>query len=303
MNIRNFDLNLLVVFRDLCKTRSVSQSALNLGLSQPAVSHALKRLKGSLDDELFVRTGSSYSLTEKALELNELVNTYLDQLEDKLFEKPSWEPQTAVKTFTLSGTSYDAFSWFPNMMSAMKLEAPNVKMSMRGIVLEEFLNRMETGAVDLSFAGNLKYFNNFNIETLGERKFSLVCSSQSKKYKRNISLETYLKAEHILYTPTEKPGSQVDDLLSEMGYKRNICIRTSYLNSIPMLIQERDYLSIVPDFFASKVCKHFGLKILKIPFQIPAFKHQMVWHRSKEGSPSQEWLRGYIRENYKKFLA
>ncbi|WP_127716392.1 LysR family transcriptional regulator [Halobacteriovorax sp. HLS] len=302
MNIRNFDLNLLVVLNDFNKTNSMSKTAVNLGLSQPAVSHALKRLRESLGDDLFVRTGKHYSPTEKGKELSAFVESHLRDLEQTLFKSSEWSPHESDKHFTLSGTSYDSFTWFPSLMQSLKLDAPKVNMTFRGIVIEEFLERMISSEVDLSFAGNLEMINNFTIETLGERHFSLIASNSSRRYTKNISLKTYLEAQHVLYTPTEKPGSDVDKLLKKMGHRRNITIRTSYLNSIPMLVSQRDFLSIVPTFFAKKVAKLYGLKVLNVPFEIPAFRHQMIWHKSKDNSSSHLWLRNYIKDNYKDFM-
>ncbi|MFT6633037.1 MAG: DNA-binding transcriptional LysR family regulator [Bacteriovoracaceae bacterium] len=302
MNIRNFDLNLLVVFNDLINTHSVSQTAVNLGLSQPAVSHALKRLREGLEDDLFIRTGREYSPTPKAVELSGFVGKYLADLDDVLFKKTDWGPRTSSQNFNLSGTAFDSSSWFPNLMMALKVDAPKVKMTFRGIIYEEFLDRMVKGKIDLSFAGNLGAINNFTVETLGENQFSLIACKSSTKFQKKISLKKYLEAEHILYTPTEKPGSDVDSYLKTLGHTRKIMIKTSYLNSIPELVSKRDYISIVPTYFAKRVVKHYSLKELEIPFQVPVFRHQMVWHKSKDNSVSHEWLRSYIRSNYKKLI-
>lgn len=300
MNIRNFDINLLVIFNEFYYTCSVSQTAMNLGLSQPAISHALKRLRISLEDELFIRTGKSYSFTDKADELATFLNTFLGELENTLFKKKIWNPKESNKLFTLSGTSFDSSIWFPRLVEKLSSDAPNLSFTMRGIVYEEFLERMVKGDVDLSFAGNLDSFNNFTIETLGELGFCLICKKSSRKFTKNISLKTYLEADHILFTPTEKPGSFVDKILADLGHKRRISIRTSYLNSIPLLISKTNSLSIVPRSFAISQAKYFDIKIINIPFEIPAFKHQMVWHKSRDNSSAHQWLRSYIRDNYSK---
>ena len=158
------------------------------------------------------------------------------------------------------------------------------------------------GEVDLSFAGNFPGATNFQVETLGEWDFCLVAASSSKKYKKNMSLEQYLSANHILYVPTERSGSEVDNLLSDMGKKRNISIETSYLEAIPNLLIARDYLTMLPRFYANKMKKHYPIRIMEPPFSVKPFKHQMVWHKSKDNLKEHIWLREFIRSNYKKMM-
>lgn len=303
MNIRNFDLNLLVVFRDLYKSRSVSQSAVNLGMSQPAVSHALARLRAALDDELLIRSKRAYYSTEKGAMLGEYVEAHFKELESLLFDEEQWDESKAKKTFVLSGTAYDAQVWFPNLMNDLGRQAPGIKVNFRGISLETYFERMISGDVDLSFAGDLSAEKNFQIETLSEWDFCLIAKKDSDKYRNKISTKEYLAAEHVLYTPAEAPGSSVDKYLANKGKQRNIIVQTPYLNSIPQLVFKRDCLSILPTFFARAMRDYFPIKILNTPFKVPSFKHQIVWHQSRNSSVEHTWLRNHIKENYKKYMS
>ncbi|AYF43772.1 transcriptional regulator, LysR family [Halobacteriovorax sp. BALOs_7] len=302
MNIRNFDLNLLVIFKDLFNTLSVSQTATNLGLSQPAVSHALNRLRDSLNDELFIRTARTFIPTDKAIQLGSFLETYLNELESNLFEQEGWDSHNSSKEFRVSGTAFDSFMWVPKLMESLVESAPRLKVTMKGIVLEDFLDRMIRGEIDLSFAGNLDEINNFSIETLGTHDFCIIASKSNSQYKKKISLKQYLKAGHVLYTPTEKPGSDIDNYLSSIGESRNILVKTSYLNSIPRLVEKRNMLSMVPLAYGKTVAKYFDLKLYDVPFEVSPFKHQMVWHKSRQNSSSHKWLRDYIRDSYWDFI-
>ncbi len=302
MNIRNFDLNLLVIFKELFETNSVSKTAQNLALSQPAISHALNRLRQSFEDELFIRTKRTLVPTDKARKLGPLISNHIKDLQSTLFVTEDWDERTAKTSFTFSGTSYDASVWFPELMADMSVDAPNVKARFKGIVVDQFLERMVSGEVDISFAGNLDYFPNFRIETLAEWDMCIIAHKESRKYRKRITQEDYLKAQHVLYTPTEKPGSEVDDILKSMGLVRNVSVRTPYLNSIPNLIVKRDYLAIVPRFFAKSIKDNYDIRLIEVPFELPGFKHQMVWHKSKDSSIEHQWLRNYIRSNYKDWM-
>ncbi len=303
MNIKNFDLNLLLVFKELYETGSVSISAINLGLSQPAVSHALARLRQGLEDELFIRTKRVLVPTERAHELGAVVSHYLNSLEDTLFKVEQWNPKKSNRSFTLSGTSYDASILFPNLMEDLGQIASGIKIDFKGIVIEDYLSRMTRGEVDLSFGANLPEFDNFTIETLQEMDLCIIANKKLKKYKKHISLDQYLEASHILYTPTEKPGSEGDEILSRLGRKRDVCIRTSYLESIPALVIRRNYLALVPRFYAQSIKEYYPIRILEPPFEIPHFKHQMIWHRSKDNIAAHMWLRDLIRSNYRNYVS
>lgn len=299
MNIRNFDLNLLVILKDLLLTKNVSLTASNLGLSQPAVSHALKRLRYSLDDELFIRIGKKLTPTERALELGHQLSAKLNELEDLIYKREILEPKTLEKSFTISGTSYDSMIWFPRLMAQLREEAPSVVINFKGIILEKYLERMTSGEVDLSFAGNIDGFNNFKVETLAEHDFCIITNKANRKFKSKMTLSNYLSAQHVVYTPTEMPGSEVDDILEGLGKERNINIRTPYLNSIPELVLQRDYLAIVPTFYAKYLKKLYPIKLIEPPIKLTPFKHQMIWHKSKDKSLEHEWFRNCIRKTYK----
>lgn len=302
MNIRNFDLNLLVILNDLNRTQNVSQTAINLGLSQPAVSHALNRLREGLEDELFIRTKRVLIPTERAKELAPVVSETINSLSENLFEKKQWNPATSQKNFNLAGTSYDASILLPELVGRLKKEAPFITYNFKGINIDKYLQRMIDGEVDLSFAGNLKRINYFNVETLGEWGFCLISGANSKKYKKRITMEQYLEGEHILYSPTEVEGSEVDRLLAKKGRSRKICIETSYLEAIPQLVCARDYLAILPQFYAHSVKERFPIRLHEIPFEVKKFKHQMVWHKSKNNVEEHQWLRDFIRSQYLKIL-
>lgn len=298
MNIRNFDLNLLLVFNDLSKTESVTRTSLNLGLSQPAISHALNRLREGLGDELFTRTKRKLVPTEYALKLRGPVQDILASLEDTIFNKPEWDAKTSAKSFVLSGTSYDASILFPQAISLLETEAPKIKFKFKGISVDKYLERMANGEVDLSFSGNLKQRPYFKVQTLGEWDFCLVVSSHNKRFKRKVDLGQYLEAKHILYSPTELEGSPVDSILAERGLTRNVCIETPYLESIPRIITRGDYIALLPVFYAKAVKSCYPIKLLEPPFHVKPFKHQMVWHSNKEKSPDHIWLRNFIETNY-----
>ncbi|MDD0852971.1 LysR family transcriptional regulator [Halobacteriovorax sp. GB3] len=301
MNIANIDLNLLVVFKSIYETRNLSNTAYELGLTQPTISHALKRLRETFDDELFVRSSKVMIPTQKALDLGPFISLKLNELNRGLFDDEEFEPMTSKKEFTLSGTAFDSTILFPELLKDLKEKSPLMTFTFRSIVLEQFFARMQGAQVDLSFAANLKEASGFHIESLSEQDLCLIVRKQKKSLK-SMSLKRYLEYEHVIFTPTEKVGSLVDTELAKIGKKRTVNTRTPYLTSIPWIVIERDLAAIVPLSFAKKMAVHLPLSILTPPIELPSFNHQMVWHKSLDNAQEHQWLRAQIRENYPRFM-
>lgn len=302
MNISNIDLNLLVVFKELYEQKNVSKVAMNLGLSQPTISHSLKRLRETFDDELFIRSGKHMVATEKANQLGPVLVDKLKEINEALFTIEEFDPLEANSHFRFSGTSYDSSIWFPKLMKLLNKRAPNCSFEFVGINIDRYYERMASGEVDISFAANLSSQKNYAMEPMYDSDFKLIAKKSSYKSKTSISLAEYLEKDHVSYTPTEKPGSHVDDTLRKMKKKRNIKIKTSYLNSIPLLVCEADYLAIVPGFYAEKMKKYFPIKLFDPPMKLESFEHQMLWHKSKENSAEHKWLREVIKEEYESLM-
>lgn len=298
MNIAKIDLNLLVVFKAIYEQKNISKVAIDLGLSQPTISHALKRLRETFEDELFIRSKNIMIPTNKATHIGPFIIEKLEELEVGLFETKQWDPKTAKNSFNLSGTSYDSTIWFPKLSKIISKKAPNLELNFKGILLEKYFERMSNGEVDISFGVNLPRQPSFSKHTLAECNFSLIAKKSSYKGVKSIDLEHYLSKKHALFTPTEKPGSIVDDILKKMKKERKIAVRTPYLDSIPLLICEGDFLSIVPDFYAKRMEKYFPIKAFDPPFKFKKVKHQMIWHKSLDKSPEHLWLRSLIQDEY-----
>ena len=129
MDLRQFDLNLLVIFKQLLIDRRVSSTADKLGLSQPAVSNALKRLRVMLKDELFVRTARGMEPTPYALQLVEPISSALDALQNALSQRDSFDPLSSERTFTLSLTDIGEIYFMPTLMKKLSQSAPRIKIS------------------------------------------------------------------------------------------------------------------------------------------------------------------------------
>lgn len=291
------DLNLLVVFKSIYETRSISKTALILGLTQPTISHSLKRLRETFDDELFIRSSRSMLPTKRADELGPFISQKLNEIEKGIFTTPKWEPQNSSRVFTICGTGFDSASWFPHFLESIKLNYPKIDFVFKSIHFDSYFERLYKGEVDIGFTADLPSMAGYTIKNLREIDFVVIARKDLVKTKK-LSFKNYLSFEHILYTPTEKGESLVDKELFKQGHRRRIALKTPYLNTIAQLVERTDLLCIVPRDFAQTVSRHYKIVCYEVPFKIKPFNHQIIWHQSKDNSLDHKWLREILIESY-----
>ncbi len=296
MNIRNVDLNLLLVFDALATHRSVTKAARQLNLSQPALSHALNRLRETLEDDLFVRGPKGMFPTEKALSLQDGIHKILQSIEKELFEENEFLANSSNRLFRLCCTENESLSYINNFICDLQKQAPKIRFQFLNPQISDFLENMESGKTDLSFAVNLPKVSNYNYETLYSESYVCLVRKQCKTIGNRLTLKKYLAHDHILVSPLGDGKGPVDDVLAKLGHKRNISIIAPNFALIPFYLTKRDMIFTAPSLLAKELAEQFDLKVLKPPINVPNFEIQMVWHKRTDNSAPHEWLRGRIKE-------
>ena len=237
MDLRQFDLNLLVVFNQLLQDRRVSSTADKLGLSQPAVSHALKRLRLLLKDELFIRTSRGMDPTPYALHLGEHIGQALASLQNALSQRDSFDPSTSERTFTLSLTDIGEIYFMPTLMEKLSLVAPHIKISTLRNTSGSLSQDMASGNVDLA-VGLLPSLTTgfFQRRLFKQRYVCMFCPSASRKNAR--ALFNYKPRLCLSKSPTSPSncfgtqGTTENPLTSGSGSNWWICSASERQNPI-----------------------------------------------------------------------
>ena len=290
------DLNLLLVFDAILETKSTTLAAARLGLTQPAVSNALNRLRKSLGDPLFVRTSEGMVPTPRGVEISRPLKESIDRIRLTLGHPLEFEPARSERKFRIYMNDVGQMVLLPRIMQLVQDEAPGVGIeTVRATTAREREDAMGSGEVDLAI-GHLEDFKGpFHCQVLMREEYVCMVRMTNPLVQDQLTLEQFAGMKHILYNPDgtgrSMQESVVDDLLAQNGMRRNVALRTPHLLGIMAIISSTDAVVTLPRRLV-QACAHAALiRALPLPFQMPAFEMGEFWHRRFHLDPGNQWLR------------
>lgn len=292
--LRQADLNLLIVFAVFAEERNVSRAAERLLLSQPAVSRALQRLRDMFHDNLFVRTAEGYELTPQGQRLLQELEVMLPKL-DRLLSGSSFDPTVEQGAFRLAVTDNAAAVLIPVLCREVLPTARRVKFDFvpwhRGSY-EEVIH----GSVDLAFGSStVEPPSALQSQTIYEEQF--VCVADAKRrLPKSLTLGQYLKLEHISITILGGIQVSPDKPLAAMGYKRQVAIHVPYFEAAIRSVQGTNLVATIPSKFLAGIARNPAIKIVKPPPEIVGFRYVMTWHPRLNTDAAHTWLRATMRQ-------
>jgi DNA-binding transcriptional LysR family regulator len=291
MDLRNIDLNLLVIFQQLLMDRRVSTTADKLGMTQPAVSNALKRLRTLLDDPLFVRTASGMSPTPYALHLAEPVGYALGALQTALNRRDSFDPATSKRTFTLAMTDIGEIYFMPTLMEAISRLAPSINISTVRNNLGNLKEDMAAGSVDLAIGLIPSLTTGFFQRRLFKQRYVCMFRQGHPTAGTPISLDQFKALQHVGITSANTGHGEIDELMARKGIARDIRLHVPHFVAVGHILQSSDLIATVPERFADKCEAPFGLVRSALPFKLPDIAIHLFWHEKFNREPANMWLR------------
>lgn len=292
--LRQADLNLLVVFAVFAEERNVSRAAERLLLSQPAVSRALQRLRDMFHDNLFVRTAEGYELTPQGQRLLQELEVMLPKI-DRLLSGSSFDPTAEQAAFRLAVTDNAAAVLIPVLCREVLPTVRKVKFDFvpwhRGSYEE-----VTHGSVDLVFGSStVEPPSALQSQTIYEEQF--VCVADAKRrLPKSLTLEQYLKLEHISITILGGIQVSPDKPLAAMGYKRRVAIHVPYFEAAIRSVQGTTLVATIPSKFLAGIARNPAIKIVKPPPEIVGFRYVMIWHPRVNTDAAHTWLRATMRQ-------
>jgi len=291
VRLAGIDLNLLTSLDALLEERNVTRAARRLGVSQPAVSHALRRLRDLLGDELLVRTKTGMAATPRALELRPAVRVALEAAETVLRAAPAFDPATADRTFTVLMADQAAFLLLPPLLERLGREAP-------GICIESRPASADGVAADLDLA--IGVFRDapagVRDEPLWREDFACVLRKGSAAARGAFDRKRYLALPHLLVAPRGVPGSPLDDMLARAGERRRIALTVPHFLVAPHVVATTDLVWTAPASLARAFTGLLPLVLRDPPLRLDGFTIAMRWHARLDRDPGLAWLRGVLRE-------
>lgn len=290
--LQRVDLNLLVALAVLLEERHVSRAADRIGLSQPATSRALQRLRTTLDDELLVRTRTGYQLTPRAERIQRELAAILPRLE-VVFGTEEFDPASATDSFRILGTDYTTSVLGPGLFRRMFREAPGTSLTFNQWhdgVFEDVAH----GLADLAFAG-VSTGPGLRSELLYEETFACLLSADHPLADRDsLTLEEFLGAAHCVVDVLRGEQSAVDRRLTELGEHRVPALSVPYHTAAVLAVKGTPLVATLPVRLLSTV-EDSELRIVGAPGEVASMPYLMSWHARLDDDPAQRWLRDIVR--------
>jgi DNA-binding transcriptional LysR family regulator len=292
MNWGAFDLNLLIVFDAVMQERSVTRAGSRIGLSQPAMSHALNRLRYMLKDELFVRTPDGMAPTPRAEALAQPLRHALSEMQLAL-EPAEFDPTTADRRFALAVNNYSAVVLAPPLVAAVSAAAPAVRLDLRPSGTLDIVDRLDRGDLDLTIGSTDSPAERFASAPLLEDPFVMVMRRGHPGSRRKVTTASFAALPHLEISSSREDTDFIDRWLRENGTTRRIALRAPYLSAAPILVQS-DLVATLSRRIAQELVRNHPLQICTPPYESPRVRTTMLWHRRLESHPAHRWLREVV---------
>ena len=293
MNVRDVDLNLLRVFDAVLHEKGVTPAAARLGLTQPAVSNALSRLRKLFGDALFVRTPRGVDATPFARELAEPVRQALALLESALAHGPGFDPATSTRAFRFYMSDLGQIEFLPPLVERVQREAPGVRLEAVALEVDDIADALAAGALDVAIG----FLPGLGAPVRRQPLFRdpYLCLMRADHPITTLTKKRFLEASHALVI--YRGGHRViEEALERAGLARKVALRVPHFTVVPMILEKSDLILTLPARVARVFERRGKLKALPPPVPIPPAEVALHWHERFEPDPGNRWLREQLAE-------
>ena len=299
-DFRGLDLNLLLVFHVLMRERHVTRAASRLFVGQPAVSGALKRLRRTLGDELFVRTSHGMEPTERAVELERAITPLLGSLQQALSSRPSFDPATSERVFRIGLSDSLEVALMPALMQRLALAAPKVRVISRVADRLHAAGQLDAGDIELAVAV-------LQEQPTWQRRLSLfdwtfVCLFDPRHIHirgKRITLTEYLRYPHVITSFNASLTGFIDEQLSLRNHTRRVIFSSPHFATSPLIVKQMPAIVTVPTFIAATWRDSLGLTVSPLPIDVPIYEVGASWTAANDADAGMRWLAGEMAAAFK----
>jgi len=299
MDFHGLDLNLLVAFNALMNERNVTRAATQVGVSQPAMSAALSRLRNLLGDPLFHRSSAGLIPTAHARDLASPVAAALRQIELAMISQPVFEPETASVTFKLGLQDYPTLVLLPALLEALEQTMPGVSLNVLAFNdRDAAVDLLDAGVIDAAI-GVSPTNTDARILTrpLLRDEFVTIVSSDNLAARSPMNLNTYLDLQHVLVSPEGQLHGLVDQALAQQGKKRKLALTLPQIFAVPAVVARTNMAATILKRVALYSQSSHRLILFPPPLALPEIVFHLIWHRRSDNHPAQVWFRGFIAKH------
>ncbi len=290
------DLNLFTVFEAIYSEGSLTQAAKRLNLTQPAISHALARLRVRLDDPLFERHGHKMRPTPLAQNLLPDIQHALNQLNHALQVAHTFDASRSDKTFCLAMRDLVEVTMLPPLIQSLNSEAPNIKVSSIRINRKDMSQKLASGELDFAVDVLLPNLPNVHHHRLIEDELVVLVNKQLSAHKGLMDKANYLAAKHIAVSGRSSGPDLVDYALSSQGFNRDIHLRCQHYYSACQVVEKSDLVLTMPKSYAQVLSKSFEhIELFPLPLASTDIDIHLYWHQNRDKDPASIWFRDFIK--------
>lgn len=295
MNSDDLDLNLLPYFNQLMRERKVSKVAETLGVSQPAVSNALKRLRSALGDDLFLRTTHGMEPTTLARQLAEPIAYAIDTIKAAMSQQVAFDPSVAERNFLLGLSDLGEMYFLPPLLSRMAQQAPGVSITTVRNNLPTLKDDMENGRVEVSIGMAPQLQGSFFRQRLYREHYVCAFRKGHPFEDRSMTLADYTACEHVVVA-AGNDHSEVDRLMERKGVERRIRAVVPHFSAIGHILQTTNLVATLPSHMYQIIAEPFGLRQTPHPVALPEMSIGIFWHAALHRDPANQWFRRMVFE-------
>ena len=294
MHISRVDLNLFIVFEAIYTEGTVTRASQQLNLTQPAISHALNRLRS-----MFVRQGNSMVSTPLARSIIEPVRQALRGLEMALTDNGKFDPSLATKQFNLALRDVLESTVLPPLLESITRQAPEINLAAIQVERRELVSELAAGTLDVAIDMLLPLPPEIRRQQISRDTTVVLARKGHPVVQRALDLEQYLQAEHILASSRRKGMGLEDFELSRLGLQRRIRLRCQHYFAACRVVSQTDLLLTMPEAYARIVNQQFDNQILPLPLTMPSWDVYLYWHQNLENDPANRWLREQVMQAFR----
>lgn len=291
--LKNLDLNLLVVFETVYSAGNISQAARRLGMSQPTISNALRRLRESLDDPLFVRAGRGVEPTTRAVQMIGPVREALQMIKTGVAPDEHFDPATSSRHFRVVVLDAMEPIVMPHVIRRIQ-DYKTVTIENLGILSTPMSDGLNDGSLDLVISGFILDSRDTQCEALAPVHLSMVARSDHPAIDGDFTLDHFRKLGHVALVSRVRALSRMDEALRRFDIQRHVAYSVTKFWSFPHILMTTDLVAILPTAFARAISRNYPLALYDLPFAYPEERVYMTWKTSRTNDPGHRWLREEI---------
>ena len=291
-----YDLNLLPIFVALMEERSVTRAAERMGMTQPALSNALSRLRLMLQDQLFVRERYGIQPTPIALELSPLIAEALAQLDDAVLGQQAFDPVQAERLFTIAPNGYVEFVLVPAIVARLEKVAPGIKLRLTPYGNDLVETGVVSGTTALVLGRIVDPPDNLVVQHLMDEGLACAVRADHPAIGDAMTREQFETMKHVNIVPPGRMRAGLFQALAQHQLKRDVAISVTNFFAVAEMVAVTDYCAILPSLICRRLTHDPRLKILPAPVDLGSFPVEMAWHVRYRHDPAHRWLRALIGE-------